>query len=504
MKKALLLLLVGFMALAPMTASASVRTEGMGVMAQQVEDLDLIWLFPQKIEEYSLVDYRMEFLGSDDEWGGVIHKDPYIGNWGLYVGRPFNGQSSYPYFGDHAYIYTMFGSIVDGLNTWGARINAQGTVGALGKPWWNAMDEDPENKLDLFKTFAVGDGVLGVRLNYASQKDDGEFSYSENVTSSDPDYSGVYEEGVRKSSVIGINVGYGLKDLGPFNALDLGLAYYMGSLTEEDIDYQLNTTNNAYVLAEEETLEGDGINEIAFNARAVKEASENVNLITNLNFRTSKLAVEYTRNAYNPDGTQVLGAGEVEVSTAEHKNTFIALGLDCNHKVNGGTGLVVGGLNLQYAKGTWASEDRVNAAGLAAADRIDTNYYDGYETEMTYMGIWANVGVEANLKSWLQVRAGFSRELMASAKMVENGGWTVNATNTAYQDTWEDEYSVDETEDTVMTFGVGVTHKNWNVDLLVTKSGVEDLLSDGDFGEGLLYSGSTLSGIVKGQIKYNF
>jgi hypothetical protein len=476
----------------------------MGVLPQQVDDLDLIWMFPQKIDEYSLVDYRMEDLTDDDEWGGVIHKDPYIGNWGLYVGRPFNDQSTYPYSYEHAYIYTMYGSIVDGVGTWATRLNAMGTVGALGKPWWSALDNDPENKLDLFKSFAVGNGVLGLRLNYASQKEDGEFSYSENVTSTPVDYSGVYEEGVQKSSVIGINVGYGMKDLGPFNAMDLGLAYYMGSLTEEDLDYDLNTAGTAYVIEEEETLEGDGISEIAFNARAVKEASENTNLVTNLGFRTSKLAVQYTRNEYNADGSLVTGAGEIEVSTAEHTNSLIGLGLACNHKVNGGTGLVVGGLNFQYAKGSWTSEDRVNAAASSVVDRIDTGYNDGYEVDMTYMGVWANIGVEANLKSWLQVRAGFSRELMASAKREDTGGWNVNAGGTAYQDTWADEESEDSIEDTVVTFGVGVTHKNWNVDLLVAKSGVEDFLRDADFGEGLLYSGTALSGIAKAQLKYNF
>jgi len=333
MKKILLLVLVCFMALVPLTASASVRTEGMGVLPQQVDDLDLIWLFPQKIDEYSLVDYRMEYLGPTDEWGGIIHKDPYIGNWGLYVGRPFNGA---PQINpeDHMYIAALFGSIIDGMNTWETRLNAMDDVGALGKPWWNALENDPENKLDLFKSFAVGDGVLGVRLNYASQKNNGQFEYSENVTSTAVDYSGVYEDGVQKSSVIGIDLGYGMKDLGPFNALDLGLGYWMGSIDEEDNDYQLNTAGTAYVAEQQEKLEGDGINEIVFNARAVKEASENTNIVTNLGFRTSKLAVKYTNNHFNPDGSAVTAVGESELSTAEHKNTFVGLGINCNHKVN--------------------------------------------------------------------------------------------------------------------------------------------------------------------------
>jgi len=236
----------------------------------------------------------------------------------------------------------------------------------------------------------------------------------------------------------------------------------------------------------------------------VKEASDNTNIVANIGFRTSKLAVEYTAVDYNPDGTQVTTAGAVLDSTIEHKNSLIGLGVNCSHKVNGGTGLVVGGLNFQMASGTWTSEDMENAAGSTSLTIINDGYGSGDELEMKWMGLWANIGVEANLTSWLQVRGGLSHEVIGSLKITETDVSALNAAGTAYQDTDTTETSIDFPEDVVMTFGVGVSHKNWNVDLLVTKDAVEDLLSDANFGEGILYGGNVLDDIVKGQIKYNF
>jgi hypothetical protein len=396
------------------------------------------------------------------------------------------------------YATSLFGSIIDGNSSWNEKLSIVGS-GAIDM---GGDIYDPENKFDLFKAFAVGNGVLGIKLNYAHSSM--KMNEEVNVTSGTPDYAGEtgYYDG--STSVIALNVGYGMKDLGPFNALDLGLGYAMGSYLRDQVDNQLNTAGTAYVLDDQETLEDDGISEINFAARAVKEASENTNLVTNLAFRTSKLALEYAYDAYNADGSAVSAMGNHLLSTVEHKSTFIGLGLACNHKVNGGTGLVVGGLNFQYAKGTWTSEDLYNDTNSLTVNLIDDSWNSGDEMEMSWMGVWANVGVEANLMSWLQVRAGLSHELIGKMSMNMTEVYNLNTTSSAFEDTSTDEMSMDLPDDTVMTFGVGITHKNWNVDLLVSKSGVEDFLRDADFGEGLLYSGTMLQGIAKAQIKYNF
>jgi len=178
----------------------------------------------------------MEYLDDDDEWGGIVHKDPYIGNWGLYVGRPFNGA---PLTGT-MYIDSLFGSITDGIGTWDDRLSFGGS-GALDIPGWTVID--PENKVDLFKAFAAGNGVLGLRVNYAHIG----LSNSDEVNNTSPavDISGVTGEFDGKASVIGIGLGYGLKDLGPFNALDIGVGYKMGSLLRDEVDNQPNTAGNA-------------------------------------------------------------------------------------------------------------------------------------------------------------------------------------------------------------------------------------------------------------------
>jgi len=500
MKKLLLFVLVGFIALAPM-ASADVRTDGMGVRPQQVNDRDLIWLFPQEIENYSLVDYRMEYLGDTDEWGGIIHEDPYIGKWALYVGRPFNGA---PYWSSTGsmYITSLFGGIIDGNSTWYEKMSFMGS-GMMDNANYIA---DPENKFDLFKAFPAGNGTVGVRVNFAHSSMN--MSEEDVYTSTDPDWSGPWDSYAGKTQVIKAVVGYGMKDLGPFSAFDVAAGYAMGSYDRDMMSYQNNTTNTGSTLDEEETLKGDGINEINLDVRAVKSATEDTDLVTNLNFRTSKLAFEYNYDAYNADGTPVSAVGNHTVNTAEYKSTFIGFGVNCNHKVNEGTGMVVGGVNVQYAKASWTSEDLYNAANSLVVDRIDTNWNSGDEMEMKWLGLWANVGVEANLLKWLQFRAGMSHELVGAVKMTMTDVSSLDTATNAFQDTETTEVSVDIPEDTVMTFGLGITYKNWNIDLLVSKSAIENFLQDGNLGEGLLYAAGpndgVLDGIAKADITYNF
>lgn len=500
MKKLLLLLLIGFMAVAPM-ASASIRTDGMGIMPQQAEDLDLIWLFPQKVTEYSVVDYRMEYLGDTDEWGGIIHNDPYLGHWGLYVARPFNNMDDYNSTG-YPYIAARGGSILTGRMSWGDRLSlfdsGSGPASMIGM----MLDiVQPQNKIDLFKAFEAGNGTLGLHINYAAAGGSGSLTDNEGDASGPEPGDMVSVEMKLKTRVIGLDLGYSISDLGPFKTFDMAAGYSMGTVDGEMLANIQNAADTGTFTPEVGTLEGDGISEIRLNLRGVKEASEDTDVLVNLNARMSKLAVNMIEE--DMDGNEVLGDndGEVWMYSTEYKNTFAELGLACNHSVNNGMAKVVAGLNFTYSKSAYTFGEFYNLAPSTVADQIDNG---AGSTEMTqsFLGVWANVGVEANLLKWLQFRAGMSKDLIGNWKMTYNEPYSLIAN--AYESSEEFEMSMTPMSSAaLLTFGVGVNYKNWNIDLLLTKYGIENFLSDGNFGEGLLYSGDVVGDIVKGQIKYN-
>lgn len=121
------------------------RMFGLGTMPQQVEDLDLIWLYPNKALEYSgMADFRMEnSSGGTNEWGGVIFNPGFAGDavLGLYANRPvYSGQFSYELLEDDK---------PQSQYSW----NAVGNFGT-------------NNMLDAFWAQPIGGADLGMHLNY--------------------------------------------------------------------------------------------------------------------------------------------------------------------------------------------------------------------------------------------------------------------------------------------------------------------------------------------------
>lgn len=95
MKKCLLMLLAGFMALgASMKANASARLDGMGANVYGVEDLDMVFVYPNKTLEYSnIANIRGLIPAGGAAYGGLILKDDAIGGMGLYTNMPVAGQA---------------------------------------------------------------------------------------------------------------------------------------------------------------------------------------------------------------------------------------------------------------------------------------------------------------------------------------------------------------------------------------------------------------------------
>ena len=101
MKKVLLAMMVGLTAFGiSMKASASARLDSMTADSREVDDIDLIWLYPNKVLDYkNTVDFQLapdgDFGEGTDEWGGVLTElSPDLGVLGVYVNRPLLEASS--------------------------------------------------------------------------------------------------------------------------------------------------------------------------------------------------------------------------------------------------------------------------------------------------------------------------------------------------------------------------------------------------------------------------
>lgn len=174
MKKVLLMLLAGFMALGvSFKANASARIDSMSTDVREVEDIDLIWLYPNKALEYkNTVDFRLNAAGGafgngTGEWGGVISDESSSlgGVLGVYVNRP----------NDFAY--------------------------------YNNSNDD----VDIFFASGMGDGSFGLRLLYSD--------------------NGITQPDLQEA-LAGLELGVGFVNVGPFGQLNVHLGYAMQTVTE--------------------------------------------------------------------------------------------------------------------------------------------------------------------------------------------------------------------------------------------------------------------------------
>jgi hypothetical protein len=499
MKKFFALALAAVLTLGAMSASADVRDMGIGIRADQENGIDNVFDWPHLINNYSVVDYRLDFYGSSDNWGGVVRKDDYIGHWGLYLGRPVQNNFSTGW----DFVNAQFNGILDGNDSWddllfddpsndtadsGFASSPTADFDSVGFPGPGTEILTPERKFDLLKAFKAGNGVFGVRIEYGNNKNtDASGSYS------DPDLAGAATTSadvVQKSGFLGFQLGYGMEDAGPFKHVDLGLGYTMGSV---DNSYNRETLNgfNEY----HRTIEGDGISSIRFKARATKETSENNTWVFNGGVRLDKLAVSMDRT-WDQDGDgNFTDQGETIHVESEYKNTNIALGVNMNQMVHDGKGLAIVGLSLLSDKMSRAQDDRYNFQGSAAADRFNSEEA-GDEWEQSYFGVYANVGVEASLFSWMQFRGGIAKELFGSTKIKVTETSDSQVGDVSLEDSTTAEDSWDTWDGVTATFGVGLAFKNWQVDLLTSSGNIEEFLMSPAPGDGVAYGNNGSQGAI--------
>jgi hypothetical protein len=294
MKKGLLFLLMAVIAFGvSMKSFASARIDSMATDVREVEDIDLIWLYPNKVLEYkNTVDFRMnmhgidsKFGGGTDEWGGVIMDMPELcGVLGVYINRPY-------YLGTAAskVVYWPFYATDSFLTTW----NMPG-----GDYWSFTMN----STVDLFYAQNIGDANLGIHLNYA-----------QNGIQNPATLPIVWEE-----NQVELGVGLGFNNIGPFSQLNLHGDFEMISETDKHAN---------------PVTHDSGVYSVLFGGLAQADLSDTnyMKVFTDLSFGQN-------------NNTDLLWGGTGYNSTT----TTALLGFSCGHKLNKGKDLLNTGLVLDY------------------------------------------------------------------------------------------------------------------------------------------------------------
>lgn len=485
MKKLLLLLMVGFMAMAATVAMAqsSARLDGMSQDARLVEDYSLIFPYANKVVQYkNTVDSRLGVAGVADNWYGVLDgKHEKIGVLGIYVYRPWD-------MGTWLTTVTSLG---------GANLGyAGGTSSAMV-----ANILTPENKLDLLWGKDMSGGTLGVWINYGDNKPTAN-NTDTTYTDGNADDAHTNATNVNTASVIGIGLAYGKADLGPFSEADFHASYQTGSF-ERSVDSTSYSAAGAKTAADTSSVKSDGISRIMVGALLQHDMDENNNLRVFIDATLGTLdAVLAEQFDGNGDGSITSNAADRKGDvTAKNSATDITLGLGCNHKVNDGAALISGGLKVNISSSSAEITGTQQNGGVATATLLA---YGTDKSEASNMSVPVYLSVEGKLLKWLTLRTGVSKALFAANKTTATNYLDPNATVTANTDT-----SVTETKSTVtgaLTYnsGLSVAYKNWTLDGVIAAGTMEAKLRSGDAGAGLLYAPGTVVTLTTLDLRYKF
>ena len=515
MKKVFALSLICFMALGATAVMADTRTNSLGLSAgQQIDDLDSIWLFPQTAANYgNVVDYRLENLGSTfGNWFGVIHKDwDDLGYIGIYVRRPMNQFFSADF---SPFIANNFG-ILNGGNNWasdldpsnsawnsntlsGAFNHVTATYSNIG---FNAFTiQQPQNKADLFWAKDFSDATIGVRLNYAEQDNSGNSTAADTITSGTPgNGTNLGQTGDGNTSVIGLDLGVSLKNLGALSGLDLALGYSLGSANYTGVNNRQEGGINE--VKYNDKLSDDNISELRANAVAKAAINDNATMRIFAGARLDNLGFKQNFQADFNNNNNYTDAGETQNIKNSYSDTNFNVGLACTHKVADGKALVIVGISGIYDDRNWKQFGASNLAGSSTADQL---FNDSSDTEQeTWWEVPVNAAVEAPIFGWLKARVGANFDLMSqyTEKIVQPTNQT--AAGTAFQDqtsvsaTWNPYQSIN------FTMGASAEFQNFTLDLQMNPSAFETYLKAFQPGNGIFY-GTAPNMFTSAELKYAF
>jgi hypothetical protein len=477
MKKVLMLLLSLLMGLGAGLAQASSRSEAMSADINVVEDYDLIFTYPNKTLEYkNTVDYRLEYLDSTgDDYAGILDgKFTKLGVIGVYMNRPnsdiFGGEPYYSLADNSVMQELMYFRSNSGYP---APANAMGAWLVFGE---NCPSVDP--LFDLFWAKQMGNMGLGVKLSYAENKDNS--TYGDDYTALD---GGVYSsKSTWEARQLGIELGLGLKNLGPFEEANISAGYAKGKV---DYSYTRSSSDHIDDIYYGYSIKDDAIYSANVNINLKHELDENNNV---------KLFAAFSVHNFGLRGADgsgwTAGYGQANTIQMRTNGTMSTLGLGFNHTVNEGAGLVSGGLKVVHVAGKESAGSFVY--GLDTVSEMRTygaNYAIGYALDQTYVP--AFVSVEAKVKSWLTLRSGAEASLWGTETYTDNGAQ------------WGSTDSYSNSSNFSWSAGFGLNWKNFVLDGVLDTYDLQNQISSVQPGRGLLFDGDLVT-VYKADLKYKF
>jgi len=477
MKKAWMLLLSLLMVLGTgLTAKASSRSDAMSADINVVEDYDLIFTYPNKVLEYkNTVDYRLESLtaGTSDDWAGVLDgKHEKIGVVGVYLHR-FDAA---PFMG---YGYNALGGLSYPLDVMAN--NYTDTYHGVADTMLN--DIPNVNPLfDLFWGKEMGKLGVGVKVSYADSKmgmTEGE-DYSA--------FNGPVNSGkmVDRAYQADLQIGVGMKDLGPFQEANFSAGYLKGivemSQSQVTADHLADDAAGVWV-------RDNGIYSVNANINLKHELSANDNLKVFANYRLNNFGLRGVDNWDLINGTAT--TREADRVATRIRGYHVDLGLGCNHTVNEGDGLVSAGLKAQLWKNKNDASMYVDGVDFVSIDR--SNGYGDLvaDIKMSTFALPVFVSVEAKVKSWLTLRAGASYYLFQNWNMQVDGTHEGMAISGSFP------------SNITFNTGFGLSWKNWVLDGVLDTDDLEDRISRVQPGRGIMFNGSLVH-VAKADLKYKF
>jgi hypothetical protein len=478
MKKVLMLMLSFLMALGAGLAKASSRTDAMSADINVVEDYDLIFTYPNKVLDYkNTVDFRMGSLtaGTSDDWGGILDgKFEQVGVIGVYLHRPntdiMNGVS-FSNLGDN--------EVLSNLIDYRVRRGYTAPGNPVGEYLLNEDIPSVNPLFDLFWGKEIAGLSLGVKLNYADNKDNS--TEGEDYTALKGDVAS--DKSTSEARQIGLQVGLGKKNLGPFSEANLSVGYSMAKLNDS---YQQSTADHAEDVYDGWQINGNNIYSANINLNLKHEIDENNNVKLFASFKVDNFGIKAVDQSSMYLTYPANRIGERETMAIE------TLGLGFNHTVNDGVALVSAGVKLNH--GTWKESASSFMYGVdTVSDMRTIGDPWGYEIGMTegWTELPVFVSVEAKVKSWLTLRAGASYYLFATETDNYAGAQVGSSESYSYA------------ENITFSTGFGLNWKNFVLDGVFNTNDLENNIANVQPGRGLLFTGNLVT-VTEADLKYKF
>jgi len=508
MKKGLLLLMAVFMAFFGVSAKvmADVRSEALNANPQMIDDMDLIFLYPNLANDFKNVfDIRTNSLSSANVWGGLLdgeHSD--LGVIGAYVNRPvgYDGGRAWYFNGPG---WNGVGSGWAG-NSWDLfSANYTGTINAPG----HFTAPTPENKVDVFWASNLDNKTnFGVQVNYAdNQPNGGDVYNNQNTNSTDNSATAVNSSTSQADDarVLGINLGLGMQDFGPFNTANIHLGYYLGSLDMED----KNTPRAAGTGVYDSSLKDGGIYTATLGALLKHNLDENSDMRVFANaYLDQNNQKEVQTFDSTGDGLHNNAADWDERYNGNYNDILLDLGAGCHHKVLDGKAVISSGLEAVWANSDSKLSGTSQNGNTATVTYIPQNAGAAGWDEQT-LDEWSvqwNANVEAKASDWLTIRAGINRPVVDRLTTVNtintyNADGSVKSTvkNTSVADNYFGGNNF------TYSTGFGINWENWELDGVVRTASLFNSINNVSPGNGIFFTnGNGIVTVYDADLRFRF